>query len=166
MKLYEIWKNMAGQLNSREEYDRFWNTYFSMETENYRKLLSDPARIYSGTEKDLAAEFGMDQATFCGFIDGINTSLRTAVDLETLEEDTPVTLDVDYEKLYYNMRLAKAPWLYELPEWGSVLSEEKRKEITKQFREDHIFRAEKKVGRNDPCPCGSGKKYKNCCGKQ
>ena len=23
----------------------------------------------------------------------------------------------------------------------------------------------KKVGRNEPCPCGSGKKYKNCCGK-
>ncbi|MHC4292236.1 MAG: SEC-C metal-binding domain-containing protein [Planctomycetota bacterium] len=22
-----------------------------------------------------------------------------------------------------------------------------------------------KVGRNDPCPCGSGKKYKKCCGK-
>ena len=26
-------------------------------------------------------------------------------------------------------------------------------------------RAEAKIGRNDPCPCGSGKKYKNCCGK-
>jgi SWIM/SEC-C metal-binding protein len=25
--------------------------------------------------------------------------------------------------------------------------------------------AEKKVGRNEPCPCGSGKKYKRCCGK-
>ncbi|MCA9555941.1 MAG: SEC-C domain-containing protein, partial [Myxococcales bacterium] len=25
-------------------------------------------------------------------------------------------------------------------------------------------RAEPKVGRNDPCPCGSGKKYKKCCG--
>jgi preprotein translocase subunit SecA len=25
-------------------------------------------------------------------------------------------------------------------------------------------RASAKVGRNDPCPCGSGKKYKNCCG--
>ena len=25
--------------------------------------------------------------------------------------------------------------------------------------------AEKRVGRNDPCPCGSGKKYKKCCGK-
>jgi preprotein translocase subunit SecA len=25
--------------------------------------------------------------------------------------------------------------------------------------------SEKKVGRNDPCPCGSGKKYKKCCGR-
>jgi len=28
-----------------------------------------------------------------------------------------------------------------------------------------IKRSEPKVGRNDPCPCGSGKKFKNCCGK-
>ena len=28
-----------------------------------------------------------------------------------------------------------------------------------------VRRVEKKVGRNEPCPCGSGKKYKNCCGK-
>ena len=26
-------------------------------------------------------------------------------------------------------------------------------------------KSEKKVGRNDPCPCGSGNKYKKCCGK-
>ena len=26
-------------------------------------------------------------------------------------------------------------------------------------------RKRKKVGRNDPCPCGSGKKYKKCCGR-
>jgi SWIM/SEC-C metal-binding protein len=25
-------------------------------------------------------------------------------------------------------------------------------------------RVEKKIGRNEPCPCGSGKKYKKCCG--
>lgn len=30
---------------------------------------------------------------------------------------------------------------------------------------DPIRREEPKVGRNDPCPCGSGKKYKKCCGK-
>jgi preprotein translocase subunit SecA len=28
-----------------------------------------------------------------------------------------------------------------------------------------IRRTEKKIGRNQPCPCGSGKKYKKCCGK-
>ncbi|MDR0540831.1 MAG: SEC-C domain-containing protein, partial [Dysgonamonadaceae bacterium] len=27
------------------------------------------------------------------------------------------------------------------------------------------IRVEKTVGRNDPCPCGSGKKYKQCCGR-
>ncbi|MEJ2628312.1 MAG: SEC-C metal-binding domain-containing protein [bacterium] len=27
------------------------------------------------------------------------------------------------------------------------------------------IKSNKKIGRNDPCPCGSGKKYKNCCGK-
>ena len=27
------------------------------------------------------------------------------------------------------------------------------------------IQADKTVGRNDPCPCGSGKKYKKCCGK-
>ena len=28
-----------------------------------------------------------------------------------------------------------------------------------------VRRDQPKVGRNDPCPCGSGKKYKNCCGR-
>jgi len=31
--------------------------------------------------------------------------------------------------------------------------------------ESPIVREEPKIGRNDPCPCGSGKKYKKCCGK-
>ena len=33
------------------------------------------------------------------------------------------------------------------------------------FKKKEPYRAKKKPGRNDPCPCGSGKKYKNCCGK-
>ena len=31
--------------------------------------------------------------------------------------------------------------------------------------ETPTVREEPKIGRNDPCPCGSGKKYKKCCGK-
>ena len=67
------------------------------------------------------------------------------------------------DKLYYNMLNAKAKWLYGLEEWDDLLPEEQRLEIKKQFNEDHRA-VSHKVGRNDPCPCGSGKKYKKCCG--
>lgn len=40
---------------------------------------------------------------------------------------------------------------------------DKAKEESKE--ETPIIPLPVKVGRNDPCPCGSGKKYKNCCGK-
>ena len=35
----------------------------------------------------------------------------------------------------------------------------------KTGKQETIRRDMPKVGRNDPCPCGSGKKYKNCCGR-
>jgi SEC-C motif-containing protein len=36
---------------------------------------------------------------------------------------------------------------------------------TGRMKTDTVVRESPKVGRNDPCPCGSGKKYKQCCGK-
>ncbi|MBE9492511.1 MAG: SEC-C domain-containing protein [Bacteroidetes bacterium] len=36
---------------------------------------------------------------------------------------------------------------------------------TQQQQKTQPVKVEKKVGRNDPCPCGSGKKYKQCHGK-
>lgn len=38
-------------------------------------------------------------------------------------------------------------------------------EVSKRGKPQPVVRQEVKVGRNDPCPCGSGKKYKNCCGR-
>ena len=44
--------------------------------------------------------------------------------------------------------------------------EEKREYVTNDTEQvKRPAKAGKSVGRNDPCPCGSGKKYKNCCGK-
>lgn len=43
--------------------------------------------------------------------------------------------------------------------------EEKKDLVTNQEGPAAPRRAAKTVGRNDPCPCGSGKKYKNCCGR-
>ena len=41
-----------------------------------------------------------------------------------------------------------------------------REEVSEREKKQTTYQREgKKVGRNDPCPCGSGKKYKNCCGR-
>lgn len=45
----------------------------------------------------------------------------------------------------------------EMPEQTQIPQREKKQE---PYRREHP-----KIGRNDPCPCGSGKKYKNCCGR-
>jgi tRNA-dihydrouridine synthase len=51
-----------------------------------------------------------------------------------------------------------------MEEWEPLLSEERRKELYKEQRNSGTVVKGKKIGRNDPCPCGSGKKYKKCCG--
>ena len=99
-----------------------------------------------------------------GFLDGINESLKEPNPIEDMTEDTTVSLDIDLEKLYYNMVEAKADWLYELPAWDNLLSAERRKELYREQKKSGTIVKGKKIGRNDPCPCGSGKKYKKCCG--
>ena len=101
-----------------------------------------------------------------GFLDGINESLKVANPIEEMTEDTKVTLDIDLEKLYYNMVEAKADWLYELSAWDKLLTAERRKEIYREQKKSGTIVKPKKIGRNDPCPCGSGKKYKQCCGRK
>ncbi|HUT00830.1 MAG TPA: SEC-C metal-binding domain-containing protein [Phycisphaerae bacterium] len=43
---------------------------------------------------------------------------------------------------------------------------EAEKEIIKKAEKVDPIKADSEPGRNDPCPCGSGKKYKKCCGKE
>ena len=82
-----------------------------------------------------------------------------------MEEDTQVNLGFDKELLYKNMVDAKADWLYELPAWKEIFSDEKRKALYLEQKKSGTIVKGPKVGRNDPCPCGSGKKYKHCCGR-
>ncbi len=37
--------------------------------------------------------------------------------------------------------------------------------VTNKIMMDEQQHKKKKIGRNEPCPCGSGKKYKRCCGR-
>lgn len=166
MSLYEDWENSAKVARSDEEYNAYWKEYFKAEEENYKKILLDHENIIEGSVLELSKLFKMEPFKFVGFLEGINSSLAEGeIDVRALADDSYIRLKVDFEKLFYNMHVAKADWLYNLKEWDNVLSEDKRKEITKQYHESLIFKAAPKIGRNDPCPCGSGKKYKKCCGK-
>ena len=42
---------------------------------------------------------------------------------------------------------------------------QERIDVMKETQVEQVVRNGHKIHRNDPCPCGSGKKYKKCCGK-
>ena len=115
--------------------------------------------------KELAEKYNLEVMAMVGFLDGINESLITPNDLEDLSEDSHVSLAFDKELLYKNMVDAKADWLYELPQWKEIFSEEKLRELYREQKKSGTVVKAAKVYPNDPCPCGSGKKYKKCCGR-
>ena len=150
---------------NKGDIQRFWAKYFDIEKGIYEQLLGDPDTEVKGTVKELAEKYGQDVMTMTGFLDGINDSLAEPNPIDDMEEDTVVSLKFDKEMLYKNMVAAKADWLYELPQWEAIFSEEKRKELYMEQKKSGTIVKGPKIGRNDPCPCGSGKKYKKCCGR-
>lgn len=165
MSLLQEWRDYAYANDMQDRTGQlFWVNYFNMEKEIYKKLLVNSDKVWEGSVASLAKEFDIELKYFVGFLDGINDSLVTPNPIEEMDKDTKVCLTFDKEKLYYNMVGAKADWLYELEEWEPLLSEEQRKEIYKKQKNSSTVVRDKKIGRNDPCPCGSGIKYKKCCG--
>ena len=166
MALLQTWRDTAYSENmDKNTAQKFWGTYFELEKNFYAELLSNPDEEVTGTVKELAEKYHVEVFVMTGILDGINDSLKVPNPIDDMEEDTVVSLAFDKELLYKNMVDVKAEWLYELPQWDNIFTEEKRKELYKEQKASGTVRKEKKVGRNDPCPCGSGKKYKKCCGK-
>ncbi|MBR5317779.1 MAG: SEC-C domain-containing protein [Lachnospiraceae bacterium] len=166
MALLERWQKMAYNENMDQgELQRFWQRYFLLEKGVYEQLLTNPDEAVEGTVKELAEKYNLDILEMTGFLDGINDSLVTPNPIDTMEEDTRVSLAFDKANLYKNMVAAKADWLYELPMWENIFDEETRKALYLEQKKSGTVVVGKKVGRNEPCPCGSGKKYKHCCGR-
>ena len=149
----------------KQELQKLWAAYFEKEKERYQILLKDPDTEVKGTVKELAEKYDIDIMTMTGFLDGINDSLKEANPIDDMEEDTEVNLGFEKELLYKNMVNAGADWLYNLPEWEAIFDEDTRKQLYKEEKASHTIRKENKVYPNDPCPCGSGKKYKKCHGR-
>lgn len=164
MALLEQWQKIAyNEKTDRGELQRFWQRYFLLEKGVYEKLLTNPDEKVEGTVKELADKYNLSIMEMTGFLDGINDSLVEPNPIDTMEEDTKVSLAFDKEKLYKNMVDAKADWLYELPQWNEIFDGETKRRLYLEQKKSRTVIVGKKIGRNDPCPCGSGKKYKYCC---
>ena len=165
MSLLTEWRALSENLETQEAEIKFWEEYLKVEAGIYNELLNNKVEVVEGKVADLAAKYNTSVEYFMGFIDGISESLKEDIVLEEIEADSEISLKIDFEKLYYNMLNVEAEWLYTLPGWEGILSAEKRKELEKVYKKSKTVVKENKVGRNDACPCGSGKKYKKCCGK-
>ena len=161
MSLYEEWNRL---LDEQEKEQEFWKKFLVKERDIYKIILDNVRQEERGTINELGQKYDLAPVEVVGFIDGINTSLEQEIALDALEDTTEVELKINFEKLYYNMLDARAEWLYNLPEWDKILTKDRRREIKKEFDKTRIA-VSTKVGRNAPCPCGSGKKYKKCCGR-
>lgn len=166
MSLLEEWRRYAYAKDSEtKEGKMFWAGFFNLERGIYEQILANPDEVVRGTVRELAKKFDVEIAYMVGFLDGINDSLYEPNPIDTMTEDTQVNLGYDKEKLYYNMVAADADWLYGLPVWDTLLTKEKKTELYRSQKTSKTIIKGKKIGRNDPCGCGSGKKYKYCCGR-
>ena len=76
--------------------------------------------------------------------------------VQAIQEDTV--------KIMFRLPLDKQVQRKEMPKVNAAQERASRAGNTGEGARKPV-RAAKKVGRNEPCPCGSGKKYKNCCGR-
>ncbi|MEL7598225.1 MAG: SEC-C metal-binding domain-containing protein, partial [Clostridiaceae bacterium] len=77
-----------------------------------------------------------------------------------------------FEQMIQNIKLDTIKYLFHVhvekaPERERVAKETSTNQPgDDSLKHEPVRRKEEKIGRNDLCPCGSGKKYKNCCGKE
>lgn len=120
--ILEQWRAIAyDQQADRNKLQQFWAKYFNIEKNIYAQLLENPDEVVTGTVKELAEKYNQEVLTMVGFLDGINDSLKVQNPIETMDENTTVSLCFDKELLYKNMVDAKDDWLYNLPQWDRSL---------------------------------------------
>ena len=164
MSLYERWMEKAFSKEGRSV-DAIWDEYLPKEQHIYEYILANKLTKLEGTVKELAERFSMTTEEIVAFVDGINDVLPTPYEMTKLEEDTAIVLDIDFERLFKKMVEYHAEHLYQLPQWDGIFDADTRKRLTLEQKRSRTIVKGEKIGRNDPCPCGSGKKYKNCHGK-
>ena len=163
LTLYEQWKRVSidqqGQMVKH-----VWDEYLAEEKNVYKKLLSQKQHLTEGTVEEVAQTFGLSNVYMAAFLDGIHEAVDGLPSIEDVVAETEIKLEIDFKRLYKQMVEYKAEDLYNLKEWDDIFTLEEQKEFYLEQKRAHTIRRGEKVGRNEPCTCGSGKKYKRCCG--
>lgn len=166
MSLYENWFKNA-YTNDGKIITKLWEDFMPQEQKIYEYILKEKVEKIECTVEEFAKKFDISNEYAIGFIDGINDTQNPKIsikDLQELKEDSKFLLNIDFEILYKKMVEYKADHLYTLPEWNNIFTEEKLNLLYKGQKSSRTYIRDAKIERNEPCPCGSGKKYKKCCG--
>jgi len=163
MTLYENWMTKAFTREGRSV-EPVWNEYLPKEQKIYEYILAEKVTVLEGTISELGERYSMTAEQIVAFVDGLNEVLPEPYDMQKMTEASDVKIELDFEKLFKKMVEYKAEHLYTLPQWDNIFDADVRKKMSLEQKKSNTIIKEEKVGRNDPCPCGSGKKYKKCCG--
>lgn len=163
MSLYENWIKLAYD-SKGNAVKKTWDLYMPIEQKIYENMLQNKIDKFTGTVNELGIKLSFSNEYLCGFLDGISDALKVPLDIKSLTPETSLNLEIDFEKLYKKMVEYEAAHLYKLTQWDNIFTEEQRKIMYIEQKKSRTVINVQKIGRNEPCICGSGKKYKYCCG--
>ena len=148
------------------------------------KIYEECAAIYDKKEEEFGREFLREvervillRAVDSRWMDHIDDmdQMRQGIALRSYGQRDPLVeykfLSFDmFEEMSNNIQIETVRGLFHVRPAVTVEREQVAQPIATN-RDDSASsgpkkRKEPKIGRNDPCPCGSGKKYKNCCGRE
>ena len=148
------------------------------------KIYEECAAIYDQKEEEFGKEFLREvervillRAVDSRWMDHIDDmdQMRQGISLRSYGQRDPLVeykfLSFDmFEEMSNNIQIETVRGLFHVRPAVTVEREQVAKPVATN-RDDSASsgpkkRKEPKIGRNDPCPCGSGKKYKNCCGRE
>ena len=162
MALHDAWKRIAFDTQG-QSVKHIWDEYLAKEKKVYKEILSKKLEKIEGSMTELSERFGLSTTHMSAFVEGIHKAVDGLPPVSEIEADTEIVLEIDFKRLYKQMVQYKAKDLYTLSEWDEIFTAEQQREYYMEQKKSHTIIRADKTGRNDPCPCGSGKKYKQCC---
>lgn len=149
------------------------------------KLLNIAKDLYAKKEEDFGSEqmreiervilLRIVDTKWMDHIDSME-HLKQGIGLRAYRQQDPVQAyqmegsDM-FDEMIANIQAETVKYLFHVEIERRPERERVNKEVTTNYESENIIkkpvrRKEKKIGRNDLCPCGSGKKYKDCCGRK